>query len=68
MYTTEHLPSCTANWLDRSVKKVVNVYRRGGFVVQLILMDGEFEKVREEMPDVEMNTAAAHEHVTDIER
>ena len=31
-------------------------------------MDGEFEKVREETPDVEMNTAAAHKHVTDIER
>ena len=44
------------------------MYRRGGFLVCLILMDDEFEKVREELPDVEMNTAAAREHVTDIER
>ena len=43
--------------------KVVYGYARGGFVVNLILMDMEFEKVKDALPLVEVNTTAAREHV-----
>ena len=43
-------------------------YARGGFVVNLMLMDGEFEKIKDVLPFVEVNTTAAREHVPEIER
>ena len=39
--TAEHVPSCTARQLAKSLMKVVKVYALGGFVVQNVLMDGE---------------------------
>ena len=48
--------------------KVVYGYARGGFVVNLMLMDMEFETVKDELPLVEVNTTAAREHVPEIER
>jgi hypothetical protein len=38
---------------------------RAGFVVITILMDGEFEKVKNCLPNVECNTAAAKVHVSE---
>ena len=40
----------------------------GGFVVRHALMDMEFEKVKDLVPLVEVNTTAAREHVGLIER
>ena len=48
--------------------KVVYGYARGGFVVNLMLMDQEFEKIKDALPLVEVNTTAAREHVPEIER
>ena len=48
--------------------KVVYGYARGGFVVNLALMDFEFEKIKDKLPLVEVNTTAAREHVPEIER
>ena len=48
--------------------KVVYGYARGSFVVNLMLMDMEFDKIRDVLPMVEVNTAAAREHVPEIER
>ena len=48
--------------------KVVYGYARGGFVVNLMLMDQEFEKIKDVLPLVEVNTTAAREHVPEIER
>ena len=42
--TTEYLPKRTGPFLAHSLKKVLNVYTRGGFMVNVILMDQEFEK------------------------
>ena len=50
--TTEYTPVCTAKQLSKSIKKVLRVYNMAGFtvnnLVRTILMDGEFEKVKEE--------------------
>ena len=47
--------------------KVVYGYARGSFVVNLMLMDTEFEKIKDMLPMVEFNTTAAREHVPEIE-
>ena len=56
MRITEHLPSRTACKLGISLTKVVNLYAQGGFVVKVILMNQEFNKVAEHLPLVESNT------------
>ena len=66
--TTEYIPTRTAGKLAKSLMKVVYGYARGGFVVNLMLMDMEFEKVKDKLPLVEVNTTAAREHVPEIER
>ena len=70
MYTTEHLPNRKKDQLARSLKRINNVYARGGFRVRTIMMDMEFEKVKEQegMELVDVNTTAAREHVGEIER
>ena len=48
--------------------KIVKLYALGGFRVRVILMDMEFEKVKDEVALVELNTTAAREHVGEIKR
>ena len=38
-----------------------------GFVVQTILMDGEFEKLKDKIHNAVINTTAANEHVGELE-
>ena len=66
--TSEYIPTRTAGQLAKSLMKVVYGYARGGFVVNLMLMDGEFKKIKDVLPFVEVNTTAAREHVPEIER
>jgi hypothetical protein len=47
---------------------VIRVYTRGGFVVQTMMMDMEFKKLVDLLPNVTINTTAAREHVGEIER
>ena len=68
-YTTaEFIPNRTAGQLANSLMKVVYGYARGGFVVNLMLMDQEFEKIKDVLPLVEVNTTAACKHVPEIKR
>ena len=39
LHTVEHIPNCTGPVLANSLKKILNVYTRGGYVVKVILMD-----------------------------
>ena len=48
--------------------RVLRVYYRAGIKVRYVLMDGEFEKVKNELPNVVVNTTAAKEHVAEAER
>jgi hypothetical protein len=47
---------------------VLKVYARGGFVVQMMMMDMEFKKLVDLLPNVAINTTAAREHVGEIEQ
>ena len=44
------------------------MYAHGGFVVKTCYMDKEFEKMKELVGLLEVNTAAAQEHVAEIEQ
>ena len=66
--TAEHVATRTAKSLSKHLDRVIQVYTRAGFNVRTILMDGEFEKVKNELPLVVCNTTAAKEHVSEAER
>ena len=66
--TAEHVPVRTATNLSKHITRVLEVYKRAGFVGRTILMDGEFEKIRPLLPNLECNTTAAKEHVSEAER
>jgi hypothetical protein len=65
--TVEHLPVRMANVLVKHIERVLDVYQRGGFNVKMILMDGEFEKIKGLLRNVECNTTAAKEHMSKAE-
>ena len=72
LITIEHAPHRKAPQLGHLLQRIITVYApvfaRAGFQVCTILMDNEFEKVRDHVPMVAMNTPAAAEHVAEIER
>jgi hypothetical protein len=47
--------------------KTVKLYACTGFIVGIIMMDQEFDKVEDACKMVKLNTTAAHEHVGEIE-
>ena len=51
-----------------SLTKVLMMYARGGFIVNLALMDKEFDAIKEFVPFLEVKTVEAREHVGEIER
>ncbi|KAL7463813.1 hypothetical protein ACHAXS_004166 [Conticribra weissflogii] len=65
---THYLPSRTSENLVQSLKETIRLYQRGGFKVQTLLMDGEFEKIKVQIPKVIVNITSAGEHVGDIEQ
>jgi hypothetical protein len=64
----EFTPVCTAKNLAANIKHILQVYMRGGFKVSTLLMDNEFDCLVPLLPQLVVNTPAAREHVTDIER
>ena len=57
-----------AKQLAQNLSKVLQSYSRAGFCVQTILMDMKSYKLVAEMPNVVINTSAAQEHITEVER
>ena len=57
--TVEHTPVCTDKSLVKHIKRVLQVYDRAGFTVRYVMMDGEFEKVKELIPTIVCNTTSA---------
>jgi hypothetical protein len=67
LITIEHAPQYTASKLSSLLQCIIRVYARTGFQVQTILMDNEFEKVRDHIPHANLNIPAASEHIGEIE-
>ena len=61
--TVEHTPVRTAKSLVKHIKRVLQVYDRAGFTVRYVIMEGEFEKVKDLLPNIVCNTTSAKEHV-----
>ena len=47
MYTCEHVTNRKAKQLSRSLRQIINLYAQGGFKVRTVMMDMEFEKVKD---------------------
>jgi hypothetical protein len=47
---------------------VIKVYKTGGFVVQTMMMNMEFEKLVDLLSNVTIDTTATQEHVGEIEQ
>ncbi|KAL3810038.1 hypothetical protein ACHAXA_000207 [Cyclostephanos tholiformis] len=60
-------PNLAGNLAD-GIRRVMDLYARGGFQVGTVLMDNEFEPLRVLIPIIVVNTTAAKEHVPEIER
>ena len=48
--------------------KIVKLYTQGGFQVKVVLIDKEFDKIRDAVGHLEINTTVAREHVVEVER
>ena len=68
LVTTEFTPSRTAKQLAAGITRMMDLYARGGFQVGTVLMDNKFEKLRNLVPILVVNTTAAKEHVPEVER
>ncbi len=66
--TAEHEPVRTAKSLAKHIDQVVHVYARAGFTIWTILMDKEFEKIKDLVLRLKCNTTAAKEHVSEAEQ
>jgi hypothetical protein len=64
--TIERCSSRTATQLSNSLMKIVRLYASTGFIVSIIMMDQEFDKVKDTCKMVKLNTNVAHEQVGEI--
>ncbi len=51
-----------------TLEKVFKMYGTAGFVVQTVKMDMVYEKLKNLMPHIALNTTAAREHVGEIKQ
>ncbi len=65
--TVEQLPTGTACQQESSLTKIVRLYAHTGFI-KVVMMDQKFNKIKDEINMVKMNTTAARKHVGKIER
>jgi hypothetical protein len=65
--TIEHAPDRKAHKLGYLIHRIMNTYACAGFNVHTILMDNEFEKIKDNVHTT-LNTPATSKHVGEIER
>ena len=56
------------NQLAFNLTKVLQLYSQGGFHVQTVLMDMEFDKIKDLIPMINVNISATNEHVVEVEQ
>jgi hypothetical protein len=66
LVTSEHMPTRTAKQLAAGIVRVMDLYLRGGFQVGMVLMDNKFDKLRNLVLVLAVNTTAAKEHVPEV--
>ena len=68
LITVEWIPNRTTKQLAINSTKVLQLYTYAGLIIQTILMDMEFGKVQDLLPQVNINIGATNEHVAEVER
>jgi hypothetical protein len=71
LVTAKFTPSQTAKAKKLAlgiVTRMIDLYAHGGFQVGTVLMDNKFEKLRNLVPILAIDTTAAKEHVPEVER
>jgi hypothetical protein len=68
--TTEVLQNQQSKTILHAIRQVLAVYKKRGFIVTTLLMDGQFETLRGELAtmQVTLNTVSNDEHVPEVER
>ncbi len=59
LVTIKFLPSRTAKRLANSMERVIRIYGNASFIVQTSMMDMEFKKLKDILPNIALNTTAA---------
>jgi hypothetical protein len=54
--------------LNSSITKIVQLYAPTGFIIKVVMMDQEFNKIEDNIKLVEINTTTAHKHVGRIKQ
>ena len=67
LITSEYTPVRTAKHLCAGIEHVIELYKHGGYTVGTVLMDNEFESLKELIPGIVINTTTEKEHVPEIE-
>ena len=64
------LPSLQATDIGTALRRVLNIYARGGFQVSTALMDGAFTGLHDicNQLQVTLNTTSRDEHMADVKR
>jgi hypothetical protein len=68
--TAEMIQNQMAKTILAAIKQVQSVYRKRGFTITTMLMDGQFEVIRADIAElgISISSAANDEHVPDVER
>ena len=57
--TVDHIPSRKTEKLIISLNKGIKLYRRGSFIILVILVDTEFENVADILGNIEVNISVS---------
>ena len=68
--TAEMLQNQQSKTILRAIKQVKSVYMKRGFKISTLLMDGQFESIRGDLAEMQinLNTVSNDEHVPEVER
>jgi hypothetical protein len=67
LITIEQAPKHhSASKLGYLLQRIIHVYARAGFRIQIILIDNEFDKVRDHVFTIDMNTPTASEQTLNV--
>jgi hypothetical protein len=68
--TTEVIPNQKTPALKSAMTHVLSIYRKRGFIVKTVLMEGQFKTLHGDLDDLQLtlNTVSNDEHVPEVER
>jgi hypothetical protein len=68
LVTAKHTLSQIAKNLAAGIKQVMSLYLQGGFHVGTVLMDNNFKKLKDLVPEIVVNTTTAKEYIPEVKQ